>query len=1065
MTSSPLPDAPAAPCPDLTRWRCVMLLALLLAHSPGAGAEETVAGVDKRPVEPTAECRPAHSELEVLTAEAERLASANAILADLLAGKRVPEPPLRMLFSIDVSSQEQVELQRRELDVSLEQEKASSTLRLTPEALQSCPPLRSALEAKAEAVGAARAENSRLKLDFLRQPDDVRRNLVSQQGILDDLRASQRQLASEVETQKKARDQAKLDEQKAAQRAEESTDRGEKDLAAAAAQLEAARGDIAAFHARWLENLRDLVEHQRAAAEQLVVLSGRSLAADTVTRRIALYSEVLPLWRRLTDEGLLIFDMALNVDGLPTLPARPSDLLARLAGTPQASQYEASYAEAERSREKFVADFTAESRALADKQYHIQDQAAILRAKLYQQLCGETAFSRALSIDEVVHDVVREIRAIPYRASGRLYAKYLGYKAGLNGTLQGALVIGRDAAALLLVPLIPLAALLLLRRTIVVLDRLRVKLATGPDSRRELALLLHRVTPYLPWATCLLALWLTKSLVTVTDLSELAALFDLARYFVYYRVFRLLVRDVFDALRLRLEMARDAKSSALIDGTATLVGRFFLVAAMILHVTELAVGRALVYGYVVELARVLGLLVLAIAAQRWSFVIEPLARSVLPTSQGAWVARQCSGARAYIACLPALLGLFVSMAATRLLRLISDLDTAKRISAKLYRRRVESRAAEAEGARQRANAQLPEDYLRLFLDDGLDDLTQWCSGNDQELGAIKRQIDEWLCGVSAEQSTAIYGEKGVGKTTVLQRLARDYAGKVQVVNLEIPPKILTRESCRSLLAGALGLAHDADLAAALVAPERESNAARTLVLVDDAHNLFLGTVGAFEAYLELMDIVNSETSSIFWCLTFNEHAWTFLRGYFTSNQHIRAANRLLPWSDAEISELILGKHRQSGLRLRFDQAILAAQSSSLDRGGTYAEQQFFRLLWEQAKGNPRVAMSHWLTALSPLRPGCLRVSLPPELNAKVLDRLSDDACFVYAAIARHESLTSRELVRVLDVPLAAVSLALKAGIETGLVLRCAERRHWLNPDWHNHVIAHLKRKNFLYGFD
>jgi hypothetical protein len=45
-------------------------------------------------------------------------------------------------------------------------------------------------DAKAAAVGAARAENAQLELTFLQQPAEVRRSLVSQQGLLDDLRAS-----------------------------------------------------------------------------------------------------------------------------------------------------------------------------------------------------------------------------------------------------------------------------------------------------------------------------------------------------------------------------------------------------------------------------------------------------------------------------------------------------------------------------------------------------------------------------------------------------------------------------------------------------------------------------------------------------------------------------------------------------------------------------------------------------------------------------------------------------------------------------------------------------------
>lgn len=1010
-----------------------------------------------------ADCVSLAKDAEQTQAEAKRLQDLNEILTKLVSGTKIPDAPLTELFSVDITHASAVARRLAELEDELQ----NGTSKLTPvgaELLAACPVEGQQADLAKHALNAASEENARLRIAFYKQPASVRISLVSRQDLVDELKASQVKLTSEIEAQKQAKTLAKTKEIEETAGLQNLIDRDAKDLAAAKIQLEGAKADLAEFHGEWLRRVQEVVVEQKQAAEEVVLLSGRSMSAVTEADKRKVYLTVVPLWRRLIDSSFRVFDMAYNVHELPTLPTQPKALLERLSNTPAAKEYLDSYLDAEASFKKFAIDFKTESRVLADKQYHIQSQAAALRAQLYESVEDDPALEVQLPFDDLILDYWREIRSIPNRAVGLAYTKFLSYKSGINGNFASTLALARDIFVLLLVLSIPVVALFSLRRATHLIDRLRVKLAKNRKGTLDYALWLHRITPYLPWLTSLLAIKITQNLLAASTLEELTSVFEIAAFFLYYRMFRLIVRDVYHGLRLRIDMPRDLKANELIEGTAKLVGRFFLVASIILFTTRLAVGEVLVYGIVLSATKFLGIIVLAVAVRRWDFIIEPLAKTIFSPAVAERMARLCRGRFAVAFCLPILIVILARLAIARISDFLETFDASKRIIAKIYRRRIQARASEVEEADRIRDRDLPDEYKQLFVLDGLADIGRWTSGNDQELTQVKAEIDAWLSNDSAEQSTAIYGEKGSGKTALLAKIAATYPN-LETIKVNIPAKTTTREACRKVIQDAFHLDAGEDLVPGLIRHCQKNSKVRTVVLIDDAHNLFLSSVGGLDGYEELVSIMNSEPAEIFWCLAFNIHAWTFLQGYYRNNQHIRSFTKLAPWSDDEISELILSRQKTTPFRLIFDQTIMSAQPSNVEDDKAYAEKQFFRLLWEQSKGNPRIAMQFWLTAVHLEGSRRLRVTLPEEPDVRVLERLSDDDCFVYAAIARHENLAEAEIARTLKVPLPSVALALKFGLENSLLTTASDRRFRLDPQWHNYVVAHLKKKNFLYGIE
>ena len=124
---------------------------------------------------------------------------------------------------------------------------------------------------------------------------------------------------------------------------------------------------------------------------------------------------------------------------------------------------------------------------------------------------------------------------------------------------------------------------------------------------------------------------------------------------------------------------------------------------------------------------------------------------------------------------------------------------------------------------------------------------------------------------------------------------------------------------------------------------------------------------------------------------------------------------------------------------------------------------FFRLLWDQSQGNPELAEKLWLRALKPLYGKRLKVGLPLTHDLSVLKGLADEAFFVFAALMRHENLTTNEFIQVTDMKEGLVRHSLRIGLENNFIKRDeTSKRYSFLVEGQYHVLNILKAKNFVY---
>lgn len=384
----------------------------------------------------------------------------------------------------------------------------------------------------------------------------------------------------------------------------------------------------------------------------------------------------------------------------------------------------------------------------------------------------------------------------------------------------------------------------------------------------------------------------------------------------------------------------------------------------------------------------------------------------------------------------------------------ANFEISKKISANLFKKQIESLEVDAD-----QNSTIPNEYRDLFHLNSLEDDAGFICPNDVQLKKINDEIHEWLNEKSDEHSVVLYGDKGIGKTTLMKHILKTNENDdVKTIYLKMPAKILTKEALVQFLEKELGIKVDDQLVS-----YDNSLETKMIIGVDEAQNIFLSQTGGFEAYYELINLVNMPTKNIFWVFSFNKYSWIYLDRAFGRNLFFRNIFEIKGWNDQKIKELILSRHKSSEYKLSYDLLISATKSDEEVDRYTTVESKFFTLLWELSHGNPRAALYLWPTSLTRKRRGIFNVNIPKLALVDGISNSSDSLLFVLTCALKHENVNIDEIAQSTNLPIGIIRNAIKVAMERKYLYRDKNGRYMVEISTQNSIIKLLKMKNFIYG--
>ncbi len=984
------------------------------------------------------ECPDPAPDAQVAARQVESLRQRTAQIESLLAGGPL-ESPLSGLFAVDVGAEADVTARRDELAALLENGG------VTP-----CP-------GASDATNAAVVALTRARLAFLELPA-ARRALL---GGLVATSQAQDSVARQIDAARRAAEdtgaaagEARADAEEQALSAESADTR---ELAGLRAIVEKRRQDLAGEAARRLATLQARADSHQATAARLSQFAATSNDARDIDVLLDAYRRVTVEWTGLARQ-VLALDHDTDAFDDYDLGALGADERARLEAQPAWDDYRA-------ARERYASELREQRGALMLKQR--------LQTGLHYELLSQAASLRELFIARAAHEFDRditplssayaealllELAIVPYRWTTTV-SDYLGGigRELLRGDIDAALTVGHEAGILLMVLAVFGLYVFLARGVEAWLQRLQQDLlrrARSGGSTRG-AVWLRRARPYAPWLLAAASVVLVEHLLADSAFGWLRALLPPLYYYITYRAALTLLHErLLRSHRARRDTAH-REALARVERAGRLLARYVLGAALTLYAIRAVVGRLLAHQLVYDAAVLLGVVLLAVLVWRQRDVtrgvIERLPAGRLRNLLGSLD----SGRGAVVFNLPVTLVVTGIRATEGLRAWIADSDFAKRLSAQLFLRRA--RAQQREPA---PSGTLAGDYLAWFDLEHVPDEAVRVEPGSADAAHVLAVLEAWAAHADNENSLALCGHTGVGKTSLLDQVgAGAQARGLRVVQARLADKVVTPQD----FARWLGEHLDMDLAGGVPALlAADAGIPPTVVLIDDLHNVFLRRRHGFEAFRFLATLLNADTRNLFWCATFNLYPWRYLEDVFSSEQPFRAAHVLPPWSDTDIEQLIMRRHARTGYELRFDQLILATTGSDAADGDDFIETRFFQLLWEQSQGVPRTALALWREALVSDGSRTLHVTLPDVTGEGRIANLPSEVLFALAAIMRHESLTSSETSSVSGLALPSIRHAFGLARQLGLIERGGDGRYRVCAIAHASLARALGARNLIY---
>jgi hypothetical protein len=390
------------------------------------------------------------------------------------------------------------------------------------------------------------------------------------------------------------------------------------------------------------------------------------------------------------------------------------------------------------------------------------------------------------------------------------------------------------------------------------------------------------------------------------------------------------------------------------------------------------------------------------------------------------------------------------------------------------------RALDTVASARELYSKLPLVYRRLFSSDPVVD-PGLAENRDENLRSVKQVIDRWKDGRGSGVLVA-HAPLGAGRTSFLRLLDLGVREDLLTIRISLDSRFQTEEELAAVFAR--NLYPEQEFAGGFVALEaliQERTAERsTVVLVDNLEMVLFQSPGGAALLNQLLLFWIRTDDSVAWCASASTLAWRFAEKTAPASARLAIPLNLANWSAQSIQELVLKRHRRSGISLEFAEPVEPSPlvKQRLKRAKTKQDAQrilsgeFFDALFKIAGQSPTRALFEWVRAGTFSEDGDSLVldSIQP-LSFGYLEHLGNDIAFTMRSFMLHNVLTVEEHARLFRTSQENALMAFETLLSAGLIealdpvegaaielgVRYRLRRLVLEP-----VMRSLQERHFVY---
>jgi hypothetical protein len=314
-------------------------------------------------------------------------------------------------------------------------------------------------------------------------------------------------------------------------------------------------------------------------------------------------------------------------------------------------------------------------------------------------------------------------------------------------------------------------------------------------------------------------------------------------------------------------------------------------------------------------------------------------------------------------------------------------------------------------------AGLPLIYRRLFSFEPLTD-AGLLKGRSEEQNWVQTRFETWKNGLGSP--ALLTGPVGAGHTSFFNVLSDSLFSDTRLHRLELTERIRGEDGLVALLCRAFEFSVDresslADLGPLIRAPA--SGGRPWVVLIERLEHIFLRTPGGTNLFEDFLSFQAQTSRHVFWLSSMSGAAWKLVAKTEPRAASLVHSYPLTPPTREELEELILARHRRSGLPLDFrtpgDLNPLVRRRLRLSRGEKAHQKilrtEYFDRLHRLSQDSIPLAILYWLRSTDfKSGEGTLFLTPPSEIKYAFLDDLDLELDFALKAFLEHGSLTLTE---------------------------------------------------------
>lgn len=308
--------------------------------------------------------------------------------------------------------------------------------------------------------------------------------------------------------------------------------------------------------------------------------------------------------------------------------------------------------------------------------------------------------------------------------------------------------------------------------------------------------------------------------------------------------------------------------------------------------------------------------------------------------------------------------------------------------------------------------------------------------------------------------TAVVGDRGLGKSTLMRDLADTAAGFDRQVQVSVGGRGL--QGVLEDLAARLELDGDATSVDAVATAISERGEC-LIIAIDDVHRLIIPSINGLVEFDELTRLARSIGVRSAVIATVERSSWDFLERARQDSLVFDDVVLMPRWSLDEVRDLIERRTRQANLEPDFSN-VIDSGAFAIDGDPSPHERkkfQYFRRLHDYTDGNPAIALEFWRRSLFTVEGSEKVVALTFERpDNQALSSLPMPALLVLRAILQMGRASGSAIERSTNLPSQTVTGILRRLERVGTV-RPDGSAYMVSLEWWLEVRRLLERRNLI----